>query len=116
MQRHWLIGSILLALSAGVEAVNLGFLKNTPVARFNDQDMDMAHAALNQALAGPDGVTVSWENPATGAQGSYTPLDSFQRNGRTCRTAQLAHSARGRQGTGRYTLCQQENGSWGFAP
>jgi len=57
------------------------------VAALADADLALAKAAISEAVTrtGRD-VSVPWENPATGARGTITPLaPAFAQNGVLCR-------------------------------
>jgi surface antigen len=97
-------------------AVNLSFLKNTPVAAFTDEDIAIAQDHIRDALNnGKNGEVVQWENPNSGAAGEYTLLKTYQRDGVTCRRIKVIHSAKKRRGESAYTLCQTAAGTWRWA-
>ena len=58
-----------------------------------DADLVFARAAATDVLArGGKDVSQDWENPATGARGSVTPLtSSYTENGNTCREFLVSH-------------------------
>lgn len=112
----WLLGAGLL-VSLPVAAMNWGFLKHTPVSHFTEQDWELMRAAGREALANaPDGETVGWSNPDTGAFGTIQPLKTYKARGTTCRRTEVYNNAGNASGTSRFDLCQQEDGSWQVAP
>jgi len=106
--------AVLLGLflqSAG--AYNLGFLNNSPVRYFTDQDWELSTAAIRKALnETKDGDTVSWENPKTKYSGTVTPTQTETRDAVTCRRLQIVNNAKGRTGSSRYRFCQKPDGTW----
>ncbi len=58
-----------------------------------EADLVFARAAATDVLSrGGKDVSQDWENPATGARGSVTPLtSSYTENGNTCREFLLSH-------------------------
>ncbi len=58
-----------------------------------EADLVFARAAATDVLAkGGKDVSQDWENPATGARGSVTPLTSaYTENGNTCREFLVSH-------------------------
>jgi surface antigen len=108
---------LLLILSLqSAHAVNLSFLKNTPVAAFTDEDIAIARDHIRDALNnGKNGEVVQWENSSSGAAGEYTLLKTYQRDGTKCRRVKVIHSAKGRRGESAHTLCQTPAGTWRWA-
>ncbi len=100
------------ALSAG----QFGWLENSPVSHFTDDDWarlrETARNTLNNA---EDGTKAEWSNPSTGAEGSVQVLNTYEEDGRTCRRTKFYNSAGGLTGGGVYPLCQVEGGSWKIA-
>jgi surface antigen len=57
--------------------------------------------------------TVTWSDPATGAEGEIQPLRSFAGpSGQTCRDYTHTISAGGRADTARGIACRADDGSW----
>lgn len=100
----------LLGLLAGapVEAQTNLFLNRSMVEVMSKEDLKLLQGALNEALgSAPDGSVVAWNNPATGASGTVTPLKSSTQGGRPCRAVQTFTDARGRRETGQWEFCKQ---------
>lgn len=110
---QWTLALACILAQGSSWAVNLRWLDYSPVRFFNDRDWELARGAADDALDnGKDGATVSWENPETGHRGSLTPLDTRQRNGRTCRNLVIENHARGLSGRSEFLFCQQPGGDW----
>jgi len=87
---------IVVLLPGTARAVNVFSVGDLPVRHMTDEDKDMLRAAVFGTLdRTPDGNTVRWENPKTGAHGDLTPRANFDRAGRSCRDLEMANSARG---------------------
>ena len=81
-------GAALLAGLAG-PAVALGpqiGLKDTPGAKFNNDDIALMKARVDQALnADKEGEVLEWKNEKTGASGSVVAMNHLTWNGLECR-------------------------------
>jgi len=108
----------ILALLPGIAlAVNVLSMGDLPVRHMTDEDKDMLRAAVFGTLdRTPEGDTVRWENPKTGAHGDLTPRASFDRAGQSCRDLEVANSARGHDNRVVLTLCKQPDGEWKVEP
>lgn len=103
-----LLGTTLPATSA-----NLGFLKDTPISRFNKADMDMLNATLDLALeSSPDGTASEWKNEKTGSSGTITPQKSLETGGKKCREVLVVNQHKTLKGEGTYTLCRVAEKKW----
>lgn len=97
-------------------ASGLGFLGETPIGRFTEDDLRMMRAAIDKALAAPKmGATVRWANDQTSASGEVTPQRAFESQGRPCRDLRIVNRHRRLEASGVYTLCR-EDGRWTTAP
>jgi len=109
-----LAATLLAAMPA--PAANLRFLRNTPIANFTKEDLQIFTQTLNEVLdKGPDGEARRWSNAASGAKGEIKPLNTFERNATPCRRAVISNSAGGRSNTGQYNFCKQSTGQWAHA-
>ncbi|HKQ24834.1 MAG TPA: RT0821/Lpp0805 family surface protein [Burkholderiales bacterium] len=98
-------------------AVNIFSTRDLPVRYMTDEDKDMLRTAVFRTLdRTPEGNTVRWENPKTGAHGDLTPRASFERAGQSCRDLEVANSARGHDNRVVLTLCKQPDGEWKVEP
>ncbi len=98
---------IVLASIAAMDLVHAqgwsGLLSDTPLSRFSDEDLSIFEAAVTEALESrPDGSSIPWENPNTGASGSVTPLKTERRDQRECRLLDIINRAEGRSGSARF--------------
>ena len=86
-----------------------GLGKSRLVRGFLEQALD---ATLAQA---PELDPVTWENPKTRHSGSVDTLDTFELDGRPCRTVRIQTSAGGTTGTADYRMCKNDQADWVFA-
>lgn len=102
----------LWATGAGVL---LGALVGSEVGSSLDRaDRAYMQQAQQQAHTAPVGDTISWNNPDTGHNGTYTVTrDGTSRTtGRYCREYQQTVYVGGQQQSAYGTACQQPDGSW----
>ena len=112
-----ILAMIAALLPGAVLAVNVFSIGDMPVRHMTDEDRDMLRAAVFGTLdRTPEGTTVRWENPKTGAHGDLTPRASFDRAGQSCRDLEVANSARGHDNRVVLTLCKQPDGEWKVEP
>jgi surface antigen len=71
-------------------------------------------AAASEALArGEQNASVPWENPATGARGTVTPLAAaYSHAGRTCRDFLASYVRGGAESWLQGEACRGEEGHW----
>jgi surface antigen len=109
----WLCVLAVACHAGAAMAVNMRFLRNTPMARFNEQDNKLLQAAFVKAMnEGADGSPVEWRNDRTGAGGTITPIESFEREGAKCRKAQFTTYYKTLKGGGDYSFCKNAKGTW----
>lgn len=85
-----------------------------PITGMPDGDLVFARAAATDVLSkGGKDVSQDWENPATGARGTVTPLtSSYTENGNTCREFLLSH-VQGKSETWlQGNACRFASGQW----
>ncbi len=71
--RYFLTAAALLVAPLAF-AVNYNFIRDTAVARFNDADIKLHRAAIDEALATSEyGKPIEWSNERTGSSGSVIP-------------------------------------------
>jgi surface antigen len=77
-------------------------------------DWPLAQAALKEALSRTDdGPSVPWENPASGARGTVTPIASaFTKDGFPCRNFIASHVKDGIETWSEGTACRIHQGAW----
>ena len=102
-----------IAASQPAAAVNWNFLEYGPASRFTAEDWALlrqhGRAALEEA---GDGEVREWHNPASGAGGTITPLNTFERDGSTCRRTEISNQAEDASGMTRFDFCKQADGTW----
>jgi surface antigen len=77
-------------------------------------DLAAARAAVSEALGktGRDG-SVPWEDPATGARGTVTPLSSaYNQDGTTCRDFLASYVRSGAESWLQGEACRSGQGRW----
>ena len=107
----------LAFLAAGTAAaqVGLGFLSETPLGRFNADDLRLMNEAIEKSLAaGEMGTPVRWANDQTSSSGEVTPQRAFESQGRPCRDLRVVNRHRTLESSGIYTMCR-ESGHWKLA-
>jgi surface antigen len=76
-------------------------------------DWTLATAALREALAGKEDVSVPWQNPTTGAQGTVTPVSTvYMQDGFPCRNFLASHVRNGRETWIQGSACRIHRGEW----
>ena len=93
---------------------NLGFLKNTPMAYFNDDDVKLMRATTAEVLkSSSDGTRKEWENPATGNGGAVTLLMRFSApDGRQCNQIRVETHAKTMENASTMSVCKTADGRW----
>ena len=77
-------------------------------------DLVLAKAAAAEAVtrSGKD-ISIPWENPATGARGTVTPLSAaYTQNGTTCRDFLASYVRQSSESWLEGEACRAEAGSW----
>jgi surface antigen len=111
--RHLLPLVLTLGVALPAMATNLNWMKDTPARHFTEQDWKQFSESLNQALG--ENRAVSWKNEQSGNGGSIAPLSSVERDGATCRQAEISNTAKGKTGKSNFTFCQKPDGGWAVA-
>lgn len=110
--------ALAVALLAGpvtAAAAGFGFLADSPIGKFNEDDLKLMNGAIDKALAGNElGVRTSWVNEKTGSSGEVTPQRAFERGGRACREVKIINRHKMLEASGVYTMCR-EDGQWKLA-
>jgi hypothetical protein len=103
---------LLLAASAAVHASGLGFLRDSPLMHFRQDDHELmiknATAVLDATGAK---ATESWRNPKTGASGMAQVRAQFTtKDGLLCKRLWVKNRAGGIEGEATYTVCKTSDG------
>jgi surface antigen len=111
-----LSAAALIAGTGRAFAAGLGFLAETPMSRFNEEDLKLMNGAVEQALASAElGAPVRWTNGRTSSSGEVTVLRAFERGGRPCRDLRVVNRHRTLEASGIYVLCRDGEG-WKLSP
>jgi hypothetical protein len=115
---HFIAATFLVMAVGTVNAGNLSFLRNSPMASFNDEDVRLmmanAEAAvLDTKLRSPR----TWENPATKHTGTAETLLSYSGpNGIACKRLRIANQAGSNKGRATFTVCNRDEKGWQLVP
>ncbi len=107
--------TLLLAslFSTGAQALNLRWLNYSPVRYYSEEDWSIYKSTAKEALDNqPDGKTLEWSNPKTGAHGKITLLKTVKAEDRLCRKVRFFNSIKGLSGESNFFFCKQEDGTW----
>ena len=93
---------------------NLGFLKDAPITRFNDEDREMFQTNLTEALEkDAEGNVRKWENPKSGSSGDIAILKRFTYDNKPCREVRFTNRVRGyTDATSKTVMCKESEGKW----
>ena len=93
----------------------MGWLAQTPISQYNDEDKQLLRDAAEAVVAGEAGNSRSWENPKTGNHGKLTLLISFNgSDGRPCHQVRVQNHAKGLSGDSKVTICKDPQRGWLF--
>ena len=113
---RWILAGALLACGGVAAQVGIGFLSETPMSRFNEDDVKLMTGAIDKSLAAAEiGTTVRWANEATSSSGEVTAQRAFEHMGRPCRDLRVVNRHRRLENSGVYTMCR-DNGRWTPVP
>lgn len=102
-----------IAATAPASAQSMGAMKDGPIARFTEQDMQLFTKTLNGVLDdGADDEVRSWSNPDTKARGEVKVIKSFERAAAPCRRVAIKNEAKGRSASSQTNFCKQSTGKW----
>jgi surface antigen len=113
-------GPTVIRSSANAEPEHTGSIPlhmastgNVPTG-MNAMDWPLAQAALREALSRTDeGPSVPWENPASGARGTVTPIASaFTKDGMPCRNFIASHVKDGVESWSEGLACRAGANLW----
>ena len=76
-------------------------------------DLALFQSNMREALEHePDGTTRRWENPATGASGTLTPVSTYEQDGANCRRLEIVNTVQGVRGRSTFNMCKRADGAW----
>jgi surface antigen len=110
----WCAAALLAGLGGPADALGPQTgLKDTPGAKFNDDDIALMKARVDQALkAEKEGEVLEWKNEKTGASGSVVPMNHVTWNGLECRRLRISNVYAELKAQGVYKFCQKPPGKW----
>jgi surface antigen len=93
-----------------------GFMKNSPVAYFKEDDFKLMREAITAVLESEEpNASRTWENSATGNSGKIQVLKSFQsEDGRDCKQIRIDNKAKKAKGSSKPNICREPGGDWRF--
>lgn len=108
------IAALAVASPTLVGAAGLGFLKDTPLYYFTEQDMQLMFDTANSVLNDPDPTALrEWVNPKNKYSGKVESLGAFKStDGLPCRKLRVWTQARGIENTAIYPVCKTSQGEW----
>jgi surface antigen len=110
-----ILAVVAAVLTSPVLALNWSGLKDAPISRLNEDEMETFRVFVLKTLdEAPDGTTVQWKAPKTVFTSKITPLNRFDDAGMKCRDATIESAARDRSARGRYTFCKKGKNDWEF--
>lgn len=111
------IAAVALSVPMLGSATGLGFLNNTPLSFFTQQDFQLMRAAVKAVLEDPDPMTVrEWLNPANQYSGKIEGLGAFKTSdGLPCRKLRVSTQARGIESAATYPVCRTAGDEWQLA-
>jgi surface antigen len=88
--------------------------QNSPADLPPDSDLVFARAAVHEVLArGGEDTSLPWENPASGARGTITPLTSaYSHDGFLCRDFLASYVREGSEAWLQGEACRLHQGKW----
>ena len=106
--------TLCLVVPGPAYASNLSFLKHSPMANLDKEDMRLLKGAASSLLeTGTAGVQGRWANPQSGASGQITVLRVFSSSeGYPCKTLRFENNAGGWQGNYSAPVCEVKPGDW----
>ena len=108
---------VLLCTCMTVAAVNLGFMRNSPISKFDDQDLEIFQKAVINALdSAQDGQVISWKSPDSGFNGQIFLLSTSESGNQVCRRMRLVNVAGKLNSNAHYTACRDNVAGWQIVP
>ena len=112
MKQHQISTILALIFSLQVaHAANYSFLKNAPIADFNEDDVAIMEENLYKSLDKlEDGKKSAWKNDKTGNAGLAQPVKTYDKAGKTCRSLRLVNRSKKSLNESVYDFCKEESG------
>ncbi|MFA9441040.1 hypothetical protein ACDA63_15500 [Uliginosibacterium sp. sgz301328] len=114
MRTHRFLALLICLSVTPAFAVNLGFMRRTPMTEFSREDTRLFNEALTGVLEDTSFTgTREWGAPGSQAGGSITVVpDPSLKDG--CRKLRVANHSRTLRNEGEYVLCKRK-GQWELA-
>jgi len=108
-----LCSAVLVAgTAAPAHAIQFG-LKDGPGAKFNNDDLALMMARVDEGLKSPtEGEVLEWKNDKTPASGSVVPMNKLTWNGLSCRRLRITNVYGEQKAQGVYKFCEKPAGKW----
>lgn len=107
---------VAVALPWIAVAAGLGFLKNTAMGRFDQEDVDLMMKNAGQVLESTSPrASQTWSNPKTGNSGGAKVLTAFaEADGLQCKRLQISNKVKGGniEDQATYTVCKYPQRGW----
>ena len=115
--RKMMVAGILLATSMSATAANFGFMKNSPISRFDDDDLEVFQSSVINALDNArDGQVIRWESPGSGYSGQIFILSTDDSGENVCRKMRLMNVAGNLNSNVHYNACRDDIAGWQIVP
>lgn len=102
---------VAVCFSLPAFSINLSFLHNSPVEKYNQDDWNLFNTTSDQVLNSyPDNKKATWKNPKTGHSGFFEVVSTAKKNGLTCRNLKIFNSAGGMTDQYVFTFCKYPTG------
>ena len=104
---------LLILATTNSYAVNMQYLKYSPVANFSSEDFELLQTTGHKALKNnKDGETSHWTNPESKNSGTITPLNSSTIDGMHCRKVKIENKTETKSGNATFTFCNVSDDKW----
>ena len=111
---HFIACACLVLFATASHASNLGFLKNSPLRYFTQEDMDLMMKNAEAALdADEPSARREWSNPKTGANGSAEIKSAFTgSDGAPCKRIYVVHNIKSWSNAATHAVCKYPDRGW----
>lgn len=109
-----LLALVLFTVSPiAARALNLNFLRNSPISYFRQEDVDLMMKNAREVLEADSNARQEWSNPRTGASGFAQVTGQFTTAaGAHCKRLRVFNRARHVEGEVTYPVCRSGGGDW----
>lgn len=116
VRRTGLVLSVMCAFlfnTSFAQALTLEFLRNSVVAKFNAEDMELSKKTIAEVLESDiAGETRHWSNEQSGSSGSVVFSKTFQYSGLPCKVLKIVHRHDAQTNTSKHSFCKTKEGQW----